>query len=128
MISTASMGAALVFAQRVIWFRLLPMRAICRVRSRSTSAAAAVQVRVRAMACRSRSESGTPAAWALARHCGELGWRHPQVELPGAAVSHQRTARGLGGIPPTSARKGRVRPGVQGGVASPWPAPCVHKG
>ena len=49
------------------WFRLLPMRATCRVRSRSTSAAAAVQVRVRAMACRSRSDSGTPTTAAFAR-------------------------------------------------------------
>ena len=37
MISTASMAVASVFAHRAIWFRLLPMRATCRVRSRSTS-------------------------------------------------------------------------------------------
>ena len=42
MISTASMAVAWVLAQRAIWFRLLPTRAICRVRARSTSAAAAV--------------------------------------------------------------------------------------
>ena len=37
-------------AQRAVWLRLLPMRAICRVRSRSAAAACAVHVRVRAMA------------------------------------------------------------------------------
>ena len=54
-------------AQRASWFRLLPMRATCRMHSRSMSAAAAVYVRVRAIACRSRSDSGTPTAAAFAR-------------------------------------------------------------
>ena len=50
-----------MLAQRAIWFRLLPMRATCRVRSRSTAAAGAVHVRVRAMACRSCADSDTRA-------------------------------------------------------------------
>ncbi len=52
-------------AQRAIWLRLLPMRAICRVRSRSMARAGAVHVRVRAIACRSNSDGDTPAAAAL---------------------------------------------------------------
>ena len=48
--STASTAEAWRLAQRANWFRLLPMRATCRVRSRSALAAAAVHVRVRAIA------------------------------------------------------------------------------
>ena len=66
MTSTASATVLWVLAQRAIWFRLLPMRAICRVRSRSTAAAGAVHVRVRAMACSSSADSDAPAAAALA--------------------------------------------------------------
>ena len=53
---------AQALAQRVIWLRLLPMRATRRVRSCSTSADGAVHVRVRAMALpqqsRQRREHG----------------------------------------------------------------------
>ncbi|MDE2773187.1 MAG: hypothetical protein OXI46_05710 [Gemmatimonadota bacterium] len=35
--STASMAEARVFVQRAIWFRLLPKRAICQVRSTSVA-------------------------------------------------------------------------------------------
>ena len=45
--STASTAEACVFAQRVSWFRSLPMRAIWWLRSRSMAGAGAVQVRVR---------------------------------------------------------------------------------
>ena len=50
--ATASAAEACVFAQRASWFRLLPMRAICWVRSRSMARAGALQVRVRAIAVR----------------------------------------------------------------------------
>ncbi len=100
MISTASMGAACVFAQRAIWFRLLPMRATWRVRSRSTSAAAAVQVRVRTMACRSRSESGTPAASALARHVATSAGETRRWICPVRRSAISASARGFGGGSP----------------------------
>ena len=38
----ASIAEVSVLAQRAIWLRLLPMRAICRVRPRSTAAAGAI--------------------------------------------------------------------------------------
>ena len=61
-------------AQRAVWLRLLPMRAICRVRSRSAAAAGAVHVRVRAMACPSRSSAGE-------RHASGSGLGPPGGEL-----------------------------------------------
>ena len=100
MISTASMGAALVFAQRAIWFRLLPMRAICRVRSRSTSAAAAVQVRGARHGLPQQVGERDAGRLGLGAPGGELGLRHPQVELPGAAISHRRTGKGVRGREP----------------------------
>ena len=64
------------------------MRVTWLVRPRSTSAAAAVHVRVRAMACRNWSDSGR-----LRPPRGELRRREAEMDLPGAAISHQRTAR-----------------------------------
>ena len=54
-----------MLAQRASWFRLLPIRAISRVRSRSTARAGAVHVRVRAIASRSSADVETPAASAF---------------------------------------------------------------
>ncbi len=63
--ATASAVEAKVLAQRAIWFRLLLLRAIWRVRSRSTASAGEVHVRVRAIAYRSSADGDTPAASAL---------------------------------------------------------------
>ena len=56
-----------VFAHRASWFRLLPMRAIWRVRSRSMALAGAVHVPVCAIARRNNSDGDTPAAAAFSR-------------------------------------------------------------
>ena len=54
-----------MLAHRASWFRLLPTRAIWRVRSRSMALAGAVQVRVCAIARRNNSDGDTPAAAAF---------------------------------------------------------------
>ena len=54
-----------MLAQRASWFRLLPVRAIWRMRALSTARAGAVHVRVRAIASRSSAEGDTPAAAAF---------------------------------------------------------------
>ena len=129
MISTASMGSALAFAQRAIWFRLLPMRAIWRVRSRWASAAAAVQVRVCAIAWRSRSDSPAPAASALARHraasAGDT--RRWSCAVRRSAICAPQG--GSGGKPPPAGPAGtRDAGGSRGGAASPSPASLCTQG
>ena len=84
--STASTAPLWVFAHRAIWLRLFPIRATYWVRSRSTSAAGTVQVRVRAIARRIGAESGTPAAFALARQ---------SADSPGVRRTATRTGRRL---------------------------------
>ena len=66
------------------WFRLLPIRAIWRMRSLSMARAGAVHVRVRAIASRSSAEGDTPAGGA--RSWGFEGGR--SVPLPGRSVQH----------------------------------------
>ena len=87
--STASTAPLWVFAHRAIWFRLVPMRDTCRVRSRSTSAAGTVQVRVRAIARRTSAESGTPAAFGLGPPVGGLAPREANGDQDRAASSHR---------------------------------------
>ena len=74
--STASSADLWRLAHRESWFRLLPSRAISRVRSRSTlrarlrstSSDVGVQTPVRVMASRSSADDDTPAAAAFAVH------------------------------------------------------------
>ena len=117
-----------MFAQRATWFRLLPMRATCRVRSRSTSAAAAVQVRVRAIACRSRSDSGTPTAADLARQAARsAGDTRAWIStVRRSAISAPRgRSGGNGPRSPVKPEGARDAGGSKGGVASPSPDPNV---
>ena len=118
-------------------FRLLPMRASCRVRSRSASAAAAVQVRVRAMACRSRSDSGTPAAAALARQsaisAGDT--RAWTLTVRRSAIGAPPERRGGSGFrSPASPAGPRDAGGSKGRRSAPSPVPdrphggCRHPG
>ena len=109
---------------------LLPMRAICTVRSRSTETAGAVHVRVRAMACRSRSESGTLAASALAsqsaRSAGDTRAAANTVRRSGIGA-HRHGGTGAG--PRPLARQGGGTPGVRRGARSaPSPARCTTSG
>ena len=116
----ASMGEAWVFAQRASWLRLLPMRAIWRLRSRSTARAGAVQVCVRAIACRSNAEGDTPAAafsFQAAFRPRDTGGDHD-----GAPLSHERTGPGVRGTASPVRllpRQRREKPGVRRGAQRP---------
>ena len=106
---TASAAEAWVFAQRASWFRLLPMRAIWRVRSRSMARAGAVHARVRAIASRSRAEGETPAAAAFSRQAAGVRGRRPPA--PAARAAARQAGGSKGGAaplarPPCSTRRG----------------------
>ena len=119
MTSTASATVLWVLAQRAIWFRLLPMRATCRVRSRSTAAAGAVHVRVHTMACRSSADSDTPAAAAyqLASSAGDTR----AVTMPVRRSAVSAPAGGFGGGPPANSTGARASGGSKGGRSAPSP-------
>ena len=92
-------------------------------RGRSTSG-------VRAMASRSNADSGMPAATALARSRRELGRRYTGGGGDGAALSHQRTGRGVRGArpPPAHSAGARVLGDRRGGRSAPLASPNVAHG
>ncbi|MCY4600655.1 MAG: hypothetical protein OXF27_12145 [Acidobacteria bacterium] len=99
MISTASMGTALAFAQRdlilvVADARYLPGALALDLGSRRGPGARARHGAAQQVGKRNAGRLG------LRAPSGELGLRHAQVELRGAAVSHQRTGRGVRGAAP----------------------------
>ena len=61
---------------------------------------------------------------------GDLGERGAQVDLPGAATSHQAHRQGVRGAEPSAGRPGRAR--IAGGSRGAEPPPrqpqCVHIG
>ena len=61
---------------------------------------------------------------------GDLGGRGAQVDLPGAAASHQAHRRGVRGAEPSAGRPGRATAarGSRGAQRPPRQPPCVHKG
>lgn len=102
-------------AQRASGFKLLPMRATCRVRSRSASTAAAVEARVRAIAWRSPKIGHRQAGGCRLRlPVGQLARRHAGVHSGGAPVTHRRTARKERGHARRSTRKSRRAAGCRG--------------
>ena len=110
---------------RAIWLRLLPMRAICVVRSRSTSTAGAVQVRVRAMARRISAESGTPAAFALARVSASSAADTRTVAVRRSVIGPVDT--GEGGEARARALQRRADlGGIEGGQGLPLASPGVR--
>ena len=91
-------------AHFAIWLRLFPIRETCRVRSRSISAAGTVQVRVRAIARRISAESGTPAAFALARQSADSsGVRRTATRIGRRLAIGLRRYGGKGGDAPARA-------------------------
>ena len=118
-----------MLAHRAIWFRLFPMRDTCRVRSRSTSAAGTVQVRVRAIARRIRAESGTPAAFALARQSADSsGVRRTATRIGRRLAIGLRRLGGKGADAPARAiHRSAGQSGIEGAesLASPRVIPGV---
>ena len=111
--SAAAAAALYVFAHRAIWFRLLPIRATCRVRSRSISAAGTVHARVRSIARRASSDTVTPAAAAFAFHASRSAAVRRTVSHASRFMAGRPRAGSRGGAPP--------RAGCQGGaLASAW--------
>ncbi len=130
MTSTASMALRWVFAHRAIWLRLFPIRETCRVRSRSTSAAGAVQVRVCAIARRISAESGTPAAFALARQSADSSGVRRTATMTGRrlAIAKRRHGGKGGDAPARAIRRSAGLFGFEGAesLASPWVIPRVR--
>ena len=127
--STASAAPLWVFAHRAIWLRLFPIRETWRVRSRSTSAAGTDQVRARAIARRISAESGTPAAFALARHSADSsGVRRTATKTGRRLATGMRRQGGNGGDAPARAiHRSAGQLGIEGAesLASPRVIPGV---
>ena len=100
-------GCGEPFTFRAIWFRLLPIRAICRVRSAWADASPGDQGRTRSSDRRTRSESGMPAASASARQ-----WPISSVE----ARTRRLRERAISG---RRDEAGRAAAGSKGGAALP---------
>ena len=105
------------------------MRDTCRVRSRSTSAAGTVQVRVRAIARRIRAESGTPAAFALARQSADSSGVRRTATRTGRrlAIGLRRHGGNGGDAPARAIHRSAGQLGIEGAesLASPRVIPGV---
>ena len=123
------MAEGWVFAQRASWLRLLPARAIWRLRSRSAANAGAVQ----SLGPRHRHPQQRGGRHASRRRLllpgGVLRPRDAGGDHDGAPLSHERTGPGVRG----TASPVRVLPrqrrekagGSKGGAASPSPEHSV---
>ncbi len=105
------------------------MRETCRVRSRSTSAAGAVQVRVCAIARRISAESGTPAAFALARQSADSSGVRRTATMTGRrlAIAKRRHGGRGGDAPARAIHRSAGLLGIEGAesLASPAVIPWV---
>ena len=128
-ISTASAARLWVLAHRAIWLRLFPIRETWRVRSRSTSAAGTDQVRVRAIARRISAESGTPAAFALARQSADSSGVRRTATKTGRrlAIGMRRQGANGGDAPARAIHRSAGQLGIEGAesLASPRVIPGV---
>ena len=101
-------GCADPFTRRAIWFRLLPIRAICAVRAAAAAASPGDQGRTRPSDRRTRSESGMPAASASERQ-----WLISSVE----ARTRRLWVRAISGTGDAGGHAAAV--GSKGGAALP---------
>ena len=112
-----------------IWLRLLPTRAIWRVRSRSAAGADAVHVRVRAIASRSSAEGDTPAAAAFSCQAAcSVGVTRAATITVRRSVT-DAPATGFGARSPAPARcsaSGAKSQGVEGGRSHPLASRSVQ--